>query len=115
MKKLIVAAVFILGGIVTASAQTQPAKTATKTETTTTKTETTPSTAAQTPQASADFKDVKLDALPAEVKTAVTTSYPNAVINSVQVNAANEYKLNLTVGDQTGVVYSDATGKWIKK
>jgi hypothetical protein len=109
MKKLILAAVFILGGLTTLSAQTTPE---TKTESTTkTTTQTTPEAASATQE----YTDVKVDVLPEAVKTAVSTAYPGAVINSAQVNSGNEYKLNLTVGDQTGVVYSDADGKWIKK
>lgn len=111
MKKLILAAVFFIGGLTTMSAQTQA-----KTETTkTTTTEATPSaTTTTTTATTTEYKDVALDVLPAAIKTAVTTSYPGAVINSAQVSGS-EYKINLTVGDQTGVVYSDATGKWIKK
>ncbi|HLA55750.1 MAG TPA: hypothetical protein VK623_06600 [Flavobacterium sp.] len=111
MKKLILAAVFIFGGLTTISAQTKPAD---KTESTT-KTTTTQTTPDATPAATQEYTDVKVDVLPEAIKTAVSAAYPGAVINSAQVNSGNEYKLNLTVGDQTGVVYSDANGKWIKK
>ncbi len=98
MKKVIVAGALILGTM-TVSAQTEPqtAKTAGTEQTTKTETE------------------VKLADVPTAITDAVKAGYPGAVINSVTVNESNEYKLNITMDGKTGVVYSDANGKWIKK
>lgn len=99
MKKLIVAGALILGTM-TVSAQTETKEIVEKAPTqVTTQTET----------------EVKTADVPVAITDAVKAGYPGAVINSVTVNGAKEYKVNLTMDGTTGVVYSDANGKWIKK
>lgn len=99
MKKLILSAALLLGTYA-ASAQTNP--------------ETAKSTTTQTTQTQTE-KEVKVEEVPAAVINAVKTGYPDVTINSVTVNAANEYTLNVTTGGKTGLVYVDANGKWITK
>lgn len=62
-----------------------------------------------------DFKEIKAEELPEAVKTALKTSYPDATLAKAYVNSSNEYKLDITVGDQKATVYADANGNWIKK
>lgn len=98
MKKLFLSAAFAFATL-TMSAQTET-RTESKTETTTVaKTEV----------------EVKTVDIPTAIQDAVKKAYPGAVINSATVNDAKEYALNVTVGEQTGLIYADANGKWIKK
>ena len=98
MKKLILSAAIILGSF-SAFAQTTPAaKTAQTTQTT-----------------SDNFAEVKIDAVPEAVKTAVKNKYPTAVIDKMYINDKNEYKLDVTVDQKTESLYADASGNWIKK
>lgn len=62
-----------------------------------------------------EFKEIKAEELPEAVKTALKTSYPDASLAKAYVNSNNEYKLDITVGDQKATVYADANGNWIKK
>lgn len=62
-----------------------------------------------------DFREIRAEELPEAVKSALKTSYPDATLDKAYVNSNNEYKLDITVGDQKATVYADANGNWIKK
>ncbi len=96
MKKLILSAAFILGAF-TLSAQT------------------TPETAKQEKAQTQTEKEVKIEEAPAAVLNTVKSGFPAAKINSITVNSANEYTINVTNEGQTGLIYVDANGKWIKR
>ena len=42
-------------------------------------------------------------------------AYPDVVLDKAYINAAKEYKLDVTIGDKKGNLFADANGKWIKK
>ncbi|WP_026728331.1 hypothetical protein [Flavobacterium denitrificans] len=97
MKKLALAAVVILASLsVPANATTTPNKTAM-------------SVSVQT-----EYTEVATDAVPAAVKTALQTAYPNAKLEKAYVNEKKEYKLEISVKDQKATVYSDVNGNWLK-
>lgn len=106
MKKLILATAIVLGGLSTMNAQAQ--------EETTTPAETTTQTEQATP-ATDEFKEIKLEEVPAAVTEALKKAYPTAVLNKASVNGKKEYQLEVKVGDKEGALYADETGKWIKK
>jgi hypothetical protein len=60
------------------------------------------------------YTEVKLDAVPATVKTALEAAYPGAKLEKAYVNEKKEYKLEIAVGDQKATVYSDVNGNWLK-
>ncbi|MDX6180657.1 hypothetical protein SGQ44_00725 [Flavobacterium sp. Fl-77] len=60
------------------------------------------------------YTEVAVDAVPAVVRTALKTAYPGANLDKVYVNEKKEYKLEISVGDQKAIVYSDANGNWLK-
>jgi len=61
-----------------------------------------------------EYTEINKDDVPAAVKTALETAYPGAVLDKAYKNDKNEYKLDITVGEQTASVYSDAEGNWLK-
>lgn len=62
-----------------------------------------------------EFKEIKAEEVPDAVKTSLKTAYPDATLDKAYVNAAKEYKLEITVRDQKATVYADANGNWLKK
>ncbi len=102
MKKLTLLAAIVLGSFTT-FAQTASVATAT------TATETVAKPAQDT------FKEITADEVPDAVKTALKKAYPDATLDKAYVNAAQEYKLEITVGGQKATVYADVNGNWIKK
>jgi len=113
MKKLILSVAIVLG---TLSVNAQTASASVNAQTASAEKavpQTTPATTTQTTQ---EFKDIKIEELPEAVRTSVAKSYPGSVINTAATNdTKTEFKLNVTVNEQTGVIYTDATGTLIKK
>ncbi|MEN2415772.1 hypothetical protein [Flavobacterium mesophilum] len=96
MKKLALAAVVILASLSVPAQASTPNKTAM-------------SVSVQT-----EYTEVTVDAVPAAVKTALQTAYPNAKLDKAYVNEKKEYKLEISVKDQKATVYSDVNGNWLK-
>ncbi|MTH16999.1 hypothetical protein [Flavobacterium sp. LC2016-01] len=61
-----------------------------------------------------EYTEITADAVPAAVKTALQTAYPNAKLDKAYVNEKKEYKLEISVKDQKATVYSDVNGNWLK-
>ena len=102
MKKVILAAAIVLGGLSTINAQVQEEKT------TTTPTE-------QVAPATEQYTEIKAEELPTAVAEALKKSYPDAVLSKAYVNEKKEYKLEISVKDQAATVYTDVDGNWLKK
>ena len=96
MKKLILSAAIILGSL---SIQAANPVTTSMTQSVTVQDE---------------FTEIGTDAVPAAVKTALQTAYPNAKLEKAYVNDKKEYKLEISVGDQKATVFSDVNGNWLK-
>lgn len=62
-----------------------------------------------------EYTEVKAEEVPDAIKTALKSAYPDATLDRAYVNAAKEYKLEITVKDQKATVYADANGNWINK
>ena len=62
-----------------------------------------------------EYTEIKVEEVPEAVKTALKSAYPDATLDKAYVNAAKEYKLEITVKDQKATVYADANGNWINK
>ena len=118
MKKLILAAAIVLGGLSTMNAQAQE-ETTTPAETAPTE-QAAPAEATTTDQAapaetSDKYTEIKVEEVPAAVTAALKAAYPDAVLNKALVNEKKEYQLQVKVGDKEGALYADETGKWIQK
>jgi len=98
MKKLILSAAIVLGGL-TVQAATPVVKTSM-----------TPSVMVQD-----EYTEVALDAIPTAVKSTVEKSFPNTKLEKAYKNEKNEYKLEISNGDKKYTVYTDASGNIIKK
>ena len=62
-----------------------------------------------------DFAEIETSKLPEAVTKATEAAYPGATIVKAYMNQENQYKLELTVKDQSATVYTDAEGNWITK
>ncbi|MCG9792138.1 hypothetical protein [Flavobacterium algicola] len=118
MKKLILSAAIILGGLSTMSAQeTMPEQSATPTEETmpaeaATATETDATTATASTQTG--YSEISNEEVPSAVSDALVKAYPNATVSKAYVNENNEYQLDIKVDDKEGSLFADETGKWIQ-
>ncbi|GGF19574.1 PepSY-like domain-containing protein [Flavobacterium limi] len=62
-----------------------------------------------------EYTEVASDAVPAAVKSTAEKSFPNTKLEKVYKNAKNEYKLEISNGDKKYTVFTDASGNIIKK
>jgi len=98
MKKLILSAAIILGGL-----SIQASNPVVKTSMT------------QSMIIQDEYTEVGLDAVPAAVKSTVEKSFPKTKLEKAYKNEKNEYKLEISNGDQKYTIYTDASGNIIKK
>ncbi|MGS2737608.1 hypothetical protein [Sinomicrobium sp. M5D2P17] len=98
MKKLVLAAALVLGGFATQAATTIDANEnvviAVNQE---------------------EFTEISADEVPSAITEALERDYAGATIDKASVNEAKEYKLEITMGEQTGVLYANENGEWIQK
>ena len=98
MKKLILSAAIILGSVstyaITVPSTIQVVKTTTTQE---------------------EYTEVKLEEVPAAIMEALKGTYPKTVLDKAYINAAKEYKLEVTMDGKKGNLFADENGKWIKK
>ncbi|MFG4004308.1 PepSY-like domain-containing protein [Flavobacterium aquidurense] len=98
MKKLILSAAIILGGL-----SVQAANPVVKMSMT------------QSVTIQDEFTEIGADAVPAAVKTTLEKSFPNTKLEKAYKNEKNEYKLEISSGDKKYTVFTDASGNIIKK
>ena len=98
MKKLILSAAIILGGL-----SVQAANPVVKTSMT------------QSVTVQDEFTEVATDAIPAAVKSTIEKSFPKTKLDKAYKNEKNEYKLEISSGDKKYTVFTDASGNIIKK
>jgi hypothetical protein len=96
MKKLILSAAILLGGL------SMQAGNVTLTNST-----------VQSVNIQDEYKEV--DAVPAAIKTALDNAYPGVKLDKAYVNEKKEYKIEITVRGEKSTVYTDASGNIIKK
>ena len=98
MKKLILSAAIVLGGL-----SVQAANSVVKTST------------IQSVIVQDEFTEIGADAVPAAVKSTIEKSFPNTKLEKAYKSEKNEYKLEISSGDKKYTVYTDASGNIIKK
>ncbi|HEX8017896.1 MAG TPA: hypothetical protein VF465_21905 [Flavobacterium sp.] len=62
-----------------------------------------------------EYTEVAADAIPAAVKSTAEKSFPNTKLEKAYKNEKNEYKLEISSGDKKYTVFTDASGNIIKK
>lgn len=102
MKKVILSAAIILGGLSTFSTQAQEANPAEEV-------------VAEVQEVQEEFKEVKVEDLPQPVKDALAADFKEATLTKASVNAKEEYKLEISVEGNAYAVYADKEGNWIEK
>ncbi|KRD11699.1 hypothetical protein ASE21_08345 [Flavobacterium sp. Root901] len=60
-----------------------------------------------------DYKEV--DAVPAAIKKSLDDAYPGVKLDKAYVNSKKEYKIEITVRGEKSIVYTDGTGNILKK
>ncbi|TPG38769.1 PepSY-like domain-containing protein [Flavobacterium pectinovorum] len=98
MKKLILSAAIILGGL-----SVQAATPAVKTS------------MVQSVNIQDEYKEIGADAVPAAVKSTIDKSFPNTKLEKAYKNDKDQYKLEISSGDKKYTVFTDASGNIIKK
>ena len=96
MKKLILSAAILLGGL---SIQAENTVLTTTT--------------VNTINYQDDYKEV--DAVPAAIKKSLDGAYPGVKLEKAYVNSKKEYKIEVTVRGEKSIVYTDAAGTILKK
>lgn len=126
MKKLILSAAIVLGGLTAATAQTEKEATAMSEQKQTAveaqvenkidAAQDAETTAVATVAAPVqDYKEVKAADVPQTVQDAVAKDFSGATISKAFVNANGEYKIQLATADKkAATVYANAKGEWIK-
>jgi len=62
-----------------------------------------------------DFKEITLKEVPVAVKTAIVEDFISAFVTKVYVNESKQYKIELTIDDETKfVVFANKEGTWLK-
>ncbi|TDE00120.1 hypothetical protein [Flavobacterium sandaracinum] len=62
-----------------------------------------------------EYTEVELEAVPAAIIEALKAAYPSAVLDKAYINAAKEYKLEVTIEGKKENLFADESGKWIQK
>ncbi|OBX26128.1 hypothetical protein LX77_02065 [Gelidibacter algens] len=99
MKKVVLTAAIILGGLSTFAASAFAMNQTEKIEII----------------AQEEYKEIKLEALPQAVKDALASDFETATLDKAYVNAEQEYKLDVTIDGTASTVYADKEGNWIEK
>jgi hypothetical protein len=60
-----------------------------------------------------EYKEI--DAVPAAIKTALDNAYPGVKLEKAYVNDKKEYKIDISVRDVKSTVYTDEKGNILKK
>ena len=58
------------------------------------------------------YTEVNLNQVPLTLKATLETAYSGAKLVRAYVNIKKEYKLELSVGNQHAIVYTDENGNW---
>ncbi len=66
-------------------------------------------------QSQEEFKEIKPTDIAQPVKDAIQRDFADATVSNAYVNEKNEYKLVLSIGDDSKTVYADAKGNWLKR
>ncbi|WP_240643072.1 hypothetical protein [Sinomicrobium pectinilyticum] len=62
-----------------------------------------------------EFTEISADEVPAAITEALERDYAGATIDKASVNEAKEYKLEVTIGEESTVLYANENGEWIQK
>ncbi|MEO8773758.1 MAG: hypothetical protein ABI263_02100 [Gelidibacter sp.] len=61
-----------------------------------------------------EYKEIKAEALPQAVRDALAADFQTATLDKAYVNEEQVYKLEITVDGEESTVYADKDGNWIE-
>ncbi len=61
------------------------------------------------------FEEISIEKLPTAVVEAVSKDFPDATLSKAFVNEKEQYKLELTVEQETKTVYANKEGNWLEE
>ena len=99
MKKVILTAAILVGGLSTYAASAFTINPTNQIEIT----------------AQQEYTEIKIESLPQAVKDALEEDFSTATLDKAYVNDEQEYKLEITVDGGTSILYADKDGNWIEK
>lgn len=62
-----------------------------------------------------EYQEVDTAEVPQAVSDALAADFPGAEISKAYKNDANEYKLEVMVGEEETTLYANESGEWIQK
>ena len=62
-----------------------------------------------------EYKEIDAESLPQAVKDALAEDFNTATLDKAYVNDEQEYKLEITVDGAASTLYADKDGNWIEK
>ncbi|WP_335966879.1 hypothetical protein [Galbibacter sp. PAP.153] len=62
-----------------------------------------------------DYTPIDVSELPDAVTDALENDFPGIEVSKAFKNEADEYKIQVLVGDQTSNLYATSNGEWIQK
>lgn len=60
-----------------------------------------------------DFQEISLDKIPTTITNSLKNSFPSATLSKAFVNEKEQYKLEISVENETKTLYSDKDGNWL--
>ncbi|MDG3583059.1 MULTISPECIES: hypothetical protein [Galbibacter] len=62
-----------------------------------------------------EYQEIEVAEVPQAITDALAADFPGAEISKAYKNEASEYKLEVTVGEETSTLYANESGEWIQK
>ncbi|MEL4307765.1 hypothetical protein [Joostella sp. CR20] len=62
-----------------------------------------------------DYKEIAVSEIPTAVQESLQADYAGATITKAYVNDEKTYKLEVTMGDQSGILFANENGEWVEQ
>ncbi|WP_298996587.1 hypothetical protein [uncultured Tenacibaculum sp.] len=59
------------------------------------------------------FQEISLDKIPTTITNSLKNSFPSATLSKAFVNEKEQYKLEISVENETKTLYADKDGNWL--
>nr|WP_299031070.1 hypothetical protein [uncultured Tenacibaculum sp.] len=60
------------------------------------------------------FQEISLDKIPTTITNSLKNSFPSATLSKAFVNEKEQYKLEISVENETKTLYADKDGNWLE-
>ncbi|OEK08756.1 hypothetical protein A8C32_00315 [Flavivirga aquatica] len=62
-----------------------------------------------------EFKEITINELPTAVTNAILKDFPSATVSKAYVNNKGQYKLILSIKEESKTVYANEKGEWLEE